>query len=246
MNGRAQDITGLTFGKLKVIARADSDKIGNSRWTCLCDCGVIAIAVAAQLRNGNKYSCGCTWVESQAARSRAATIIAGTRFGRLTVGEEVDPVFYSGCGQKSRRYRCVCDCGTSVIVARNHLRSGDTTSCGCLIREKLIAVNTKHGHAKQRAASLTYRSWSKMLQRCRDSKNNRYAMYGGRGIKVCDRWVSSFADFLADVGPRPSKTHSIDRIEVDGDYEPGNCKWSTALEQRHNQRRCTSHSAVSP
>lgn len=246
MNGRARDIAGLTFGKLKVVARADSDRIGNSRWSCLCDCGALTIAVAAQLRNGNKNSCGCTRREAIAKRSRDATIPAGTRIGRLTVCEEVDRVFYSGSAQTSRRYSCVCDCGTSTTVAHSHLRSGDTTSCGCLIREKLIAVNTKHGHAKQGAVSLTYRSWRKMLQRCRDPKNNRFALYGGRGIMVCERWVSNFADFLADVGPRPSKAHSIDRIESEGHYEPGNCKWSTAIEQRHNQRRSMAQSTVSP
>lgn len=196
------------------------------------------------MRSGKKHSCGCTRRAAQAARSLGATISDGSRFGRLTVLEEIDPIFFGKV--KSRRYNCVCVCGASSIVSHSHLRSGNTTSCGCFIRGKLIEVNIRHGHAKRNAASLTYRSWRKMMARCRDPKSNRYALYGGRGIKVCERWASSFSNFLAEMGERPSKAHSIDRIETDGNYQPGNCKWSTALEQRHNQRRSASQAQVSP
>jgi hypothetical protein len=104
--------------------------------------------------------------------------------------------------------------------------------CGCLNRELVVQRHLKHGEAKLRTAE--YRAWASMLDRCNNPNRKHYKYYGGRGIKVCERWMT-FANFLADMGRRPSPLHSIDRWpNPDGDYEPGNCRWATRMQQRHN------------
>lgn len=122
---------------------------------------------------------------------------------------------------------CRCDCGAEKTVAGNTLRLGDARSCGCLI----VDTQTKHGMY----GTPTYGSWSRMIARCTNPKSNRYKYYGGRDIKVCERWML-FVNFYADMGMRPSTKHSIDRIDNDGDYEPRNCRWATAKEQSANKR----------
>lgn len=95
-----------------------------------------------------------------------------------------------------------------------------------------------HGHSKRCGKTPEYVAWLNMRARCYNPKNNRYHLYGGRGIAICDQWKSDFGCFLADVGLRPSPDHSLDRIDSDGDYEPGNIQWSTRAEQAKNRRYC--------
>jgi hypothetical protein len=160
--------------------------------------------------------------------------LTGQRFGRLLVGPRTTNV------GKKVRWLCRCDCGKDSLALTNDLRSGRHASCGCLQLERV----TKHGHSPFDIAkkSLTYRSWISMVNRCTSEKATGYANYGGRGIKVCDRW-RDFRNFLADMGERPSLGHSIDRFpNVDGNYEPGNVRWATRAEQavnRRNNRRFT-------
>lgn len=144
----------------------------------------------------------------------------GNRYGLLTVIERVP-------GGARRMYRCRCDCGGEKSAAGSALTRGRVQSCGCLLP-------AKHGHTTG-GWSPTYNTWVSMLQRCTNPRATYYRYYGGRGIAVCDRW-RSFASFLADMGERPAGK-SIDRIDTNGDYEPGNCRWATASEQRRNQRR---------
>ena len=133
--------------------------------------------------------------------------------------------------QTARRmtiWLCQCECGNEVEVHSSALTSGNTASCGCL-REK-------HGHAKSGADRHgTYSSWEHMHQRCSNPNYEYFDDYGGRGIRVCERWAS-FETFLGDMGERPAGT-TLDRKEVDGNYEPGNCRWATIDEQNNNTRR---------
>ena len=147
-----------------------------------------------------------------------------------------------------------CDCGNEKSVVGYELRSGHTTSCGChsraASRARFAHVRSflngppaalRHGEARTRIKTAEWLCWNNMKYRCRNPNAANFKYYGGRGIKVCDRWVASYEDFLSDMGRKPSAAHSIDRIDVNGNYEPTNCRWATSSEQKRNQRRWLAH-----
>lgn len=136
-------------------------------------------------------------------------------------------------GRKLIVWLCQCDCGKTIETRSCNLLSGDTTSCGCFKNEVIRQRNQTHGKSN----TPMYKIWRLMIQRCEQPSASPYAYYGGRGIKVCDRWRNSFEAFLADMGERPSRRHSIDRIDPNGNYEPSNCRWATHFEQMKNTRR---------
>lgn len=165
--------------------------------------------------------------------TRRIEISSGTRFGRLTVSHQVER-----SDKNNRYFFCTCECGGTTVTTITQLRSGYTSSCGCLRRERLLASRTKHGqsHGNGRQGSPEYRAWLRMKRRCTDQNHDKYSYYGGRGIRVADEWLSDFRAFLAHIGPRPSPGHSIDRINNEGNYEPGNVRWATKQEQMKNRR----------
>lgn len=156
--------------------------------------------------------------------------LTGVKFGRLTVIKRDDTK------DSKVKWICKCLCGNYKPVYGSYLRSGETESCGCLRKESLIKRSTKHGNAPREGVSPEHSTWHAIKQRCGNPNHKRYKDYGGRGISICDRWNNSFMDFLSDMGEKPSPKHSIERIDVNKNYEPDNCKWATTLEQARNQR----------
>jgi hypothetical protein len=142
------------------------------------------------------------------------------KFGLLTVVSRAENDRFG-----RSRWNCRCECGNEHIAALFRMKSGHTKSCGCL-----KGADAKHGMRH----TATYNSWCAMKQRCNYPGSDEYSNYGGRGIKVCERW-NDFATFLADMGERP-EGHTIERKDTDGDYEPENCIWATMAQQQRNRR----------
>lgn len=149
----------------------------------------------------------------------------GGAYGRWTVIAEL-PERRNG----KRVYLCRCSCGTERACVGGNLKSGISKSCGCRWRENVHAARFRHG---RNTSDKTYQVWTSMHNRCRNPKCQRYHRYGGRGITVCERWAK-FENFLADMGEVPPGL-SLDRINNDGNYEPGNCRWATRRQQAMNK-----------
>lgn len=161
--------------------------------------------------------------------------LSGRRFGRLSVlclhGKKPNGYHANGTPLYKLTWLCQCDCGTTAVVNGKELRNGESRSCGCLKAEELGDRSRTHGMTRQRE----YRSWQAMKERCHNPSHWKYKDYGGRGIAVCNRWLNSFENFYEDMGKCPAR-FTLDRINIDGNYEPSNCRWADAVTQAKNRR----------
>lgn len=152
----------------------------------------------------------------------------GQKYGRLVILD-----YYAGTHTIQPKIRVQCECGTVKVTWLNAVTRGSSTSCGCYRNEQSSKAATKHGgrHTPE------YAVWCTMKARCSNPNNEKYMSYGGRGIEVCKRWADNFQNFIDDMGKRPSKRHSIERKDNNGNYEPSNCEWALPAQQMKNQRR---------
>lgn len=222
------DLTGQKFGKLTVVKFLgmirDSQNRTHSKYLCKCDCGNFTEVRAGNLRSGSVKSCGCIRKDIE----HKYNDLSGERFGRWTVLERV----YKE-GMAGTLFKCECDCGNIGIVDSSTLLKGKSKSCGCYQKIYDSESNKTHGMSGTRI----WRIWQCMRSRCNSERDTTYQYYGARGIKVCDEWNNGFESFhkwAVNNGYKDNLT--LDRIDVNGNYEPDNCRWITMKKQCNNRR----------
>lgn len=214
---------GNKYNMLECIKYTGSDNRGK-KFLFKCDCGNKVEYTGTYVKNNRYKSCGCRKYNKNKDED-----ILKTKFNRLRPIERVDNI------KRGKAFLCKCVCGNTTIVPLVSLKNNRVKSCGCLnseIQSKFMKeYNNKHGKSN----TAEYGVWKGMRERCNNPKHKQYKDYGGRGIKVCERW-NDFSVFLEDMGEKPTKKHQIDRTNNDGNYEPNNCRWVTPSENALNKR----------
>lgn len=214
---------GKRFGKWTVLNEIKIDRPGK-QYECICECGNIKIKAGTELRASRGMQCtDCQYHELYNPEK-----MIGRKFGKWLV------VKYIGIHNKLQRFEVKCECGNIGIQLGSDLRRKKPRSTQCVTchNRENATNNITHGMHN----TLTYKIWSAMIARCSNPKATFYHRYGGRGIKVCERWVSSFENFLKDMGEKPEGL-TLDRIDNDGNYEPYNCRWVTHKENCNNRKK---------
>ena len=228
-----KNLIGKKFGRLTAVEMIEGEK--RKKYRCRCECGSVCTVRADGLKSGHTQSCGCLKRERQ-SEANAKEISPGAVFSRYTVVESTGEKDTSG----AYLYKCRCECGSIKVISGTALRTGKTQSCGCLRKERQIDAVKKHGGYKSRL----YQIWDAMVQRCTNKNHPSYSYYGGRGITVCDEWRDSFEAFrewalASGYNDGAEKwVCTLDREDTDGNYGPGNCRWTSQKEQMNNTRRC--------
>ena len=237
-----KNLSGQRFGRLAVISRAE-DKFSPSGkkyivWHCKCDCGNDIDVISRALCNGHTKSCGCYHNEmaiKNLPSNKKHEVIPGEKIGRWTVIAEGKKRKQPN-GSKVTMALCMCECGIIREVSLYKLKAGKSNSCGCYSREIIKARSTTHGLSKTRLHTI----WRDMRVRCSNHNATGYDNYGGRGIKVCTEWQDFPPFYEWAMANGYNDTLTLDRIEVDGNYEPSNCRWvdmKTQQNNRSNNRR---------
>lgn len=192
----------------------------NKRYTRLRICEICKNEKIVAKQSKGKLCKSCSNKKNQIGKIGRRLSLVGQKFGKLTVSS-----FHSMHKKGQCLWLCVCECGKETVLLGTTLKRGVTKSCGCIVKTQKGLANTS-----------TYNIWHSMVARCHNKNSISYPRYGGRGIKVCDRWKNSFLNFLEDMGERPEKK-SIDRIDNNENYCKENCRWSTSIDQSKNTRR---------
>jgi len=213
-----------------IVGERDKSKKKGRHYFCQCKCGrILSKPIGDLIRVGPQSckSCACKRREFGKLGIYKPLELSGGKFGKWKVLERI----YNG--KIGTYWKCQCDCGNISDIFGPDLKRGRTTQCKeCACRKKA----TTHGFATKGKITPEYRCWAALKSRCLNPNDKRFKDWGGRGIKVCNEWVQSFEVFLAYVGKKPSPRHSIDRINNEGNYEPGNIRWATPKQQANNKR----------